>query len=175
MDRDLARDAAAAPRRPVSMPGTYVKISLDRPDQPDCVSLLTELYGYLIALYPQGSIHRLDAVLLARSDVRFAVARDADDRAVGCAASVLRGKDAELKQMYVRPEARNQSVGKRLLQFLESRSLEAGCTRMMLETGTRKPEALRLYERCGFVRRAPFGEYTEDPLSVFMEKALTRP
>jgi putative acetyltransferase len=40
----------------------------------------------------------------------------------------------------------------------------------MLETGIRQPEALGLYERLGFVRRGPFGDYAEDPLSVFMEK-----
>ena len=30
----------------------------------------------------------------------------------------------------------------------------------------------RLYEGAGFRRRAPFGSYRADPLSVFMEKPL---
>jgi putative acetyltransferase len=32
--------------------------------------------------------------------------------------------------------------------------------------------ALRLYESAGFVRCGPFDEYTEDPFSVFMTRAL---
>jgi putative acetyltransferase len=43
---------------------------------------------------------------------------------------------------------------------------------MRLETGISQPDALRLYERAGYVRRGPFGNYGPDPLSVFMEKSL---
>ena len=35
-----------------------------------------------------------------------------------------------------------------------------------------QPEAISSYERCGFVRCAPFGDYREDPLSLFMHKRL---
>ena len=35
-----------------------------------------------------------------------------------------------------------------------------------------QPEAIGLYERCGFRRRPPFGEYREDPNSVYFEKSL---
>jgi putative acetyltransferase len=45
----------------------------------------------------------------------------------------------------------------------------------MLETGIRQPEALGLYEQAGYKRRGPFGDYAEDPLSVFMQKRLTPP
>jgi putative acetyltransferase len=31
---------------------------------------------------------------------------------------------------------------------------------------------LTLYERAGYQRRGPFGDYSEDPLSIFMEKKL---
>jgi len=44
---------------------------------------------------------------------------------------------------------------------------------MMLETGISQPEALGLYERSGYVRRGPYGDYPDDPLSVFMHKRLT--
>jgi putative acetyltransferase len=48
--------------------------------------------------------------------------------------------------------------------------IEAGQSLLRLETGIDNHEALALYERQGFVRRGPFGDYREDPLSVFMEK-----
>jgi putative acetyltransferase len=47
-----------------------------------------------------------------------------------------------------------------------------GIGTLRLETGIHQPEALALYERAGFVRSPPFGDYREDPLSVFMEKRL---
>jgi putative acetyltransferase len=53
-----------------------------------------------------------------------------------------------------------------IIQVARSRSYE----RLSLETGGHdafKP-AQRLYENFGFVYRGPFGEYTDDPNSVFM-------
>jgi putative acetyltransferase len=44
---------------------------------------------------------------------------------------------------------------------------------LRLETGISQLEALGLYERAGFRRRGPFGEYREDPLSFFMELDLS--
>jgi putative acetyltransferase len=43
---------------------------------------------------------------------------------------------------------------------------------LKLETGPSQPEALGLYARCGYQRCGRFGNYTDDPLSVFMQKAL---
>jgi putative acetyltransferase len=39
-----------------------------------------------------------------------------------------------------------------------------------LETGIHQHAALALYQRAGYVRCAPFGDYRPDPLSVFMRK-----
>jgi hypothetical protein len=43
---------------------------------------------------------------------------------------------------------------------------------LRLETGIYQLEAIGLYERCGFQRIPPFGDYKADPLSVFFEKRL---
>jgi putative acetyltransferase len=48
----------------------------------------------------------------------------------------------------------------------------SGLSVLRLETGIHQPEAIGLYERLGFERRAPFGDYREDPLSLFMEMPL---
>lgn len=40
----------------------------------------------------------------------------------------------------------------------------------MLETGSTLTEALILYEPLGYHYRGPFGDYPDDPLSVFMQK-----
>ena len=57
--------------------------------------------------------------------------------------------------------------------MLESKAAELGSTLLTLETGPFQPEALSLYEACGYERRGPFGKYTDDPLSVFMQKRLS--
>jgi hypothetical protein len=43
---------------------------------------------------------------------------------------------------------------------------------LRLETGIYQKEAIGLYERYGFQRRPPFGEYRVDPMSVYFEKAI---
>ena len=57
--------------------------------------------------------------------------------------------------------------------MLESKAAARGVTLLTLETGPCQPEALGLYERCGFERCGPFGDYVDDPLSVFMRKRLS--
>jgi putative acetyltransferase len=42
----------------------------------------------------------------------------------------------------------------------------------VLETGVDQPEALALYERHHYVRCPPYGEYRDEPTSVFFEKRL---
>ncbi len=79
---------------------------------------------------------------------------------------------AELKRMWVVPEARGRGISKAILADLEARTIGAGHSLLRLETGIDSHEALALYERKGFVRRGPFDDYREDPLSVFMEKQL---
>ena len=67
---------------------------------------------------------------------------------------------------------RGQGLARRLISALEEQALAHGCTACMLETGPTQPEALALYERMGYKYRGAFGDYPEDPLSVFMQKEL---
>jgi len=104
--------------------------------------------------------------------VAFAVARDDAGNALGCGAVVVNGEWGELKRMYVVPRARSGGVAQAILALLEAQALRRGAGVLRLETGYLQPEALRFYERAGYVRRGPFGDYGPDPNSVFMEKRL---
>jgi putative acetyltransferase len=42
-------------------------------------------------------------------------------------------------------------------------------------TGVSQPEALAFYGRAGYARRKRFGDYPDDPLSVFMRKEKAAP
>ena len=62
--------------------------------------------------------------------------------------------------------------GKLLIDYLAAYALEQGISLLRLETGIHQPEAVGLYEKMGFQRIPPFGNYTVDPLSLCYEKQL---
>lgn len=147
-----------------------MQIEFETPDQPDVHALIGELDAYLYSLYPAENVYALDISSLLDPSVLFAVARDAAGVSVGCGAIVMKPEYGEIKRMYVRPQARGQGLARRLIETLEKKASEHGCRTFMLETGPTQPEALILYERLGYRCRGPFGDYPEDPLSVFMQK-----
>lgn len=147
-------------------------INFESPDQPEVTALIAELDAYQDTLYPPESRHYLDLMSLAQPNVLFAVARDDAGRPNGCGAVVLYPEFGELKRMYVSPRGRGQGIGRKLLALLESQAIVSGCKLLMLETGPYQHEALALYASAGYERRGPFGDYTNDPLSVFMQKYL---
>lgn len=149
-----------------------MNITQENPNQPDIVAMLEQLDAYFGMLYPAESNHLMDVHSLCSPDVVFLVARDGNGQALGCGAFVDRGDYAEVKRMYVAPAARGQGLGGHLLAQIVQRATAAGFTSLKLEAGISQPEALGLYQRDGFVYRAPFGDYLPDPLSVFMEKSL---
>jgi len=149
-----------------------LQIALESPDQPDVIALIDALDAYQRPLYPAESHHGVDIATLLQPNVVFAVARDEAGRAVGCGAVMLCGRFGELKRMYVQPACRGRGVAKALHERLQAEAQKNGCGALMLETGTRQPEAIALYERLGYRRRGPFGDYRPDPHSLFMEKPL---
>ena len=83
--------------------------------------------------------------------------------------------DAEVKRMYVVPQARGRGFARRMLAALEAGAAAAGRTRMVLETGQMQPEAIALYASCGYTPVAKFGHYKDSPLSVCLGKSLPAP
>ncbi len=149
---------------------TGIALGIESPRQPDVLRLIEALDAYQGGLYPPESNHFLDVDSLAGPSVRFFVARR-DGQALGCGA--LRIDPAgwgELKRMFVSPDARGLKLGRRLLERIEDEARRAGLTCVRLETGIHQPAALGLYRSAGYVEREAFGDYTPDPLSVFMEK-----
>lgn len=134
--------------------------------------MLARLDAYCAALYPAESNHLLDVASLMQGDVLFLVARDVDGAAVGCAALVNRQEYGEVKRMFVDERRRGLGTGRKLLDHLAMFARMSGLSVLRLETGIHQPEAISLYERAGFERRGPFGDYREDPLSLFMEMRL---
>jgi GNAT superfamily N-acetyltransferase len=148
-------------------------IVAERPDTEDASSLIEELDEHLGQLYPQESRHGFSIDKLLREGVAFFVILQ-DGLPAGCGGVKLFDTEyGEIKRMYVRPEFRGQGLGKLMLQHLADYALKQGVLVLRLETGIHQSEVINLYERCEFQRIPPFGEYKEDPLSVFFEKRLT--
>ncbi|MBJ6616195.1 GNAT family N-acetyltransferase [Streptomyces griseoincarnatus] len=70
-----------------------------------------------------------------------------------------RDGDAELKRMYVVEEMRGRGLARRVLAALEEDARAAGRVRMVLETGTKQPEAIALYASSGYEPCEKFGYY----------------
>ncbi|MFX0594958.1 GNAT family N-acetyltransferase [Melissospora conviva] len=103
----------------------------------------------------------------------FVLARDDTGAALGCGALRPLGPgSAEIKRMYVEPAARGRRVAVAILRALEDQARALGVTRLLLETGTAQPEAMRLYTREGYTRIDNFGPYAGEPLSACYARDL---
>ncbi|WP_331746546.1 GNAT family N-acetyltransferase (plasmid) [Streptomyces halstedii] len=80
--------------------------------------------------------------------------------ALGCGGWRFLGtQTAEIKRMYVRPEARAQSLGREILLHLEADAKDRGATFAQLETGVANTAALALYRAQGYM---PITSYRPD-------------
>lgn len=149
-----------------------LQIELASPLLPEARALIDASDAFAQALYPPESNHLVDVETLAQPNVIFCVAR-LDGEVAGCGAAVLMPEGyAEIKRMFVRESARGRRVGYHILAFLEAQVKALGLSVTRLETGVLNHDAIRLYEKMGYVRIPPFGDYREDPLSIFYEKHL---
>lgn len=71
--------------------------------------------------------------------------------------------------------AHNSGYGKLLVDRLADHARAAGIALLRLDTGIHQRAAIRLYERLGFLRTGPFGDYQEDPVSLYFEKKSESP
>ncbi len=82
---------------------------------------------------------------------------------------------AELKRMFVAPQARGRGLSRLVLTALEDVAAGRGWHVLRLETGPRQTEALALYTRSGYRPIENFGHYVGAADSLCFEKVLPRP
>lgn len=151
----------------VSCPGHIVR--LVECDSPDFTVLVAALDAELEDRYPGLTT---DGPPPAQ-DLLVAFVAYSGDAAVGCGAlRELEPGVGEIKRMFVLPEARRLGAARRMLEALEARGRELGYSAVRLGSAVRQPEALALYESCGYCRIPLFGEYDDDTLCVCYEKVL---
>ncbi|MET9434706.1 GNAT family N-acetyltransferase [Streptomyces sp. NPDC006551] len=150
-------------------------------DHPDAVKLNDAVQLEYAARYDdEGDVTPLDASMFVPPAGLYLLAYDTEDRPVatgGWRTQDENGEgysdgDAELKRMYVVPEARGLGLARRILAALEEDARTAGRRRMVLETGIMQPEAIALYRSSGYEPCAKFGYYREYENSRCFAKLL---
>ncbi|WP_329279681.1 GNAT family N-acetyltransferase [Streptomyces sp. NBC_00691] len=150
-------------------------------DHPDAVKLNDAVQAeYAVRYGDEGDATPLDAGMFVPPQGLYLLAYDPDGSPVATGGWRTQDKndegyengDAELKRMYVIPEARGLGLARRILSALESDARQAGRTRMVLETGTAQPEAIALYASSGYAPCAKFGMYRDHDNSRCFAKPL---
>jgi putative acetyltransferase len=96
-----------------------------------------------------------------------------DGQAVACG-GIARYDEAtaEIRRMYVVPEARGHGLSRRVLVALEDEARALGYSFVRLETGNLQAAAIGLYVSAGFGPIPRYGPFANDPKSVCFEKRL---
>lgn len=149
-------------------------LRLDDLRHPDVIALLQEHLDWMHRTSPPESVHALDLDALRQPDIAFWTLWDGEALA-GCGA--LRALDAthgEVKSMRTAQTHLRRGVAATMLDHILAEARRRGYARLSLETGSMDyfAPARALYARAGFRPCAPFGDYVEDPNSVFMTRAL---
>ncbi|MFE3182473.1 GNAT family N-acetyltransferase [Streptomyces violascens] len=151
-------------------------------DHPDAVKLNDQVQLEYAERYgDEGDITPLDAAMFLPPRSLYLIAYDAEGRPVATGGwrsqdaneENYHDGDAELKRMYVVPEARGLGLARRILAALEADARAAGRTRMVLETGIKQPEAIALYASTGYEPCEKFGHYRTYDTSRCFAKPLT--
>jgi putative acetyltransferase len=154
-----------------------VAIAIETPLQDDVRRLVAALNEAIVAQAPETPseyVFNLSVEDMADPQTTVWVAR-IDGQAVGCGA--LRreaGGYGEVKRMYVDPAARGRRVAALILERIEAAAAAEGLSSLALETDKDFAAARRVYERAGYSLCPAFGDYPDNPYSVFYAKTLSR-
>lgn len=137
-------------------------------------ALLEAHLATMRSLSPPESIHALDLGGLRQPEVTFWAVWNGRALA-GCGAlKRLSGSEGEIKSMHTAAAHRGNGVAETMLLHIIAEARSRGLTRLSLETGSQPgfAPARQLYAKHGFAVCGPFGDYQDDPNSVFMTRTL---
>ena len=151
-----------------------MQIRIDPLTGPEIAALLQEHLDDMRLHSPPESVHALDLEKLRTPGITFWSAWE-DDALVGCVAlKQLDPTHGEIKSMRTARAHQGRGVGVALLRHVLDEAGRRGYRRLSLETGSMAAfvPARTLYARFGFEPCGPFGQYVEDPHSMFMTRTL---
>lgn len=147
----------------------------------DALRLTVEVQQMYVQRYGGPDESQIDASQFVGPNGLFVVGYS-DEQPVAMAGWRLRPPDdphtswatpvAEIKRMYVTASQRGTGVARQLLAFLERTAVERGARWLVLETGSKQPEAIALYRSSGYQDVPAFGHYAGSELSVHLGKQV---
>ncbi len=162
----MSADPAGVPRS--------VRFVLCDPEAEPATELLAAMRVELVGAYDNAS--RLDNPPLLPAELRpptgaYYVGYSGTEAVAGGGLRRLTDGVAEIKRMYVRPDARSRGVAAQLLGALEEAARVLGYASVRLDTGPKQPHAQRLYRAAGY---GEIAAYNDNPFACFWgEKRLT--
>ncbi|MBK7687036.1 MAG: GNAT family N-acetyltransferase [Rhodocyclaceae bacterium] len=151
-----------------------MNIEIDDLSRPAIHALLDEHLQSMLSLSPSDSVHALDLEKLRRPEITFWSAWE-NSLLLGCGAlKAMSTSQGEIKSMRTPAALRRKGAGRAILAHIIDVARDRGYERLNLETGSMAAfwPAHRLYESFGFTFCGPFGDYVDDPNSVFMTLKL---
>ena len=151
-----------------------IRVAEERFGSPDSTALVADYVAEIRAMYPEWSPNvppRMTARDVEPPDGRWLVARH-DGRPVGCAGlKRLDERTAEIKRIYVTPDARGRGVARALIERMEIAARQAGFEVVRLDTGAKQEASVALFQSNGY---EPIGDYNGNPVAAYwFEKRLT--
>ncbi|HZR01945.1 MAG TPA: GNAT family N-acetyltransferase [Burkholderiales bacterium] len=145
-------------------------------DAPEVKALLAEHLRDMHSISPPESVHALPLDGLRAPQITFWTVWSGGTL-VGCGAlKELGPREGEIKAMRTIKSHRRTGVARAMLEHILREASKRSYHRLSLETGS-QPEfepARQLYEQYGFTYCPPFGEYRDDPNSVFLTRVMTQ-
>jgi putative acetyltransferase len=149
-------------------------IEIDDLTRPQVQGLLQEHLDNMYELSPPEQVFALDLSKLRVPEITVWTAWDGAEL-VGCAAlKELSPSQGEIKSMRTPNATRRKGAGRALLQHIIAVARDRNYSLLSLETGSHPAfaPAHSLYISHGFVASGPFGTYSSNPHSVFMQLIL---
>lgn len=151
-----------------------MKIEIDDLSRPALHDLLNEHLQNMYELSPRDSVHALGIENLRRPEITVWTLWDGP-LLLGCGAlKELDAKHGEIKSMRTPNAHRGKGAGRAILAHIIEVAKSRHYKRLSLETGSMQAfrPARKLYQSAGFTYCGPFGDYIDDPNSVFMALQL---
>ncbi len=138
---------------------------------PDFMELVRQLDAELTER--DGPEHSFYAQFNKTNTIKYVVLYYEDGKAVSCGAiRELEEGIMEVKRMFTLPEYRGRGIAAKVLAELEQWAAELSSHTCRLETGKKQPEAIRLYEKNGYLVISNYGQYQGVFNSICFEKKL---
>ena len=151
-----------------------MRIVVDNLLGPEIIGLLQEHLAEMHRVSPLESAHALDLSGLRKPDITFWSLWLGSELA-GCGAlKELSPDHGEIKSMRTAHRHKRKGIAAKMVRHILEEAARRGYRRLSLETGSQQhfAPARALYASFGFQRCSPFGDYIDDPNSIFMTRVL---